>query len=286
MPCSRNWGISRAPPITAGGRVLDLDSDFAKAAAGFADLRLEQGEPGAALAICDQFLTRHPADTQVLAYRALALGDLGSGAEARALVDPERFLECRAIPPPKPFGSLASFNEALARHVEGHPSLNPAPQSHATREARHSGELKGQGPVVDLEAAIRTAAGAYRRGLGDDPDHPWLAAAPDELALSVWGVVMEGRGHQIPHIHPAAWLSGVYYARVPDFIAGGSGGQAGWIEFGRPPDHFHNEMQPETRALRPEAGLMILFSSYFYHRTIPFEDSGIRVSITFDLMGA
>jgi hypothetical protein len=81
-------------------------------------------------------------------------------------------------------------------------------------------------------------------------------------------------------------LSGVYYARVPDFIAGGSGGQAGWIEFGRPPDHFHNETQPETRAFRPEAGLMILFPSYFYHRTIPFEESGIRISIAFDLMGA
>ena len=267
-------------------RTLQIDPDFAKAAANFADLRLEEGEPGAALGICDGFLARRPADIQVLALRALALGDSGLAGEARALVDLERFLQPRPIPPPAAYADPAAFNAALARHVQGHPSLSPAPQSHATREARHSGELRGGGPMADLEAAIWAAAGAYRRDLGDDQGHPWMAAAPDELALSVWGVVMEGRGHQIPHIHPAAWLSGVYYARVPDFIAERDGGQAGWIEFGRPPDHFHNRVQPDTRAFRPEAGLMILFPSYFYHRTIPFEVPGTRVSIAFDLMAA
>jgi uncharacterized protein (TIGR02466 family) len=263
-------------------RALGIDPDFAKAAANFADLRLEEGEPEAALAICDGFLARRPADIQVLAFRDLVLGDLGQ----RSLVDLGRFLQPRTIPPPDSYAGLAAFNEALARHVEGHASLSPAPQSHATREARHSGELKGEGPVVDLEAAIWAAADAYRRDLRCDPDHPWMAAAPDNLALSVWGVVMEGRGHQIPHIHPAAWLSGVYYARVPDFIAERDAGQAGWIEFGRPPDHFHNKVRPETRAFRPEVGLMILFPSTFYHRTIPFEEAGSRVSIAFDLMAA
>ena len=267
-------------------RVLHMDPDFAKAAANFADLRLEQGKPGAALAVCDEFLARRPADTAVLAYRALALGDSDLDGEARALVDLERFLKPRTMPPPDAYRDLALFNEALARHVEAHPSLSPAPQSHATREARHSGELKCGGPMADLEAAIRAAADAYRRGLGNDPGHPWLAAAADDLTLSVWGVVMEGRGHQIPHIHPAAWLSGVYYVRVPDFIAAGAAEQAGWIEFGRPPDHFHNRVRPETRAIRPEEGLMILFPSYFYHRTIPFRDPGTRVSIAFDLMAA
>jgi uncharacterized protein (TIGR02466 family) len=261
-------------------RALDIDPDFAKAAANFADLHLEQGQPEAALAVCDGFLARRPADTQVLAFRDLVLGDLGQ----RSLVDLGRFLKPRMIPPPDAYAGLAAFNEALAHHVEGHPSLSPAPQSHATREACHSGELAGAGPVADLEAAIWAAADAYRQDLGND--HPCITAAPDTLSLSVWGVVMEGRGHQIPHIHPAAWLSGVYYARIPEFISEGDGGQAGWIEFGRPPDHYHNKVQPETRALRPEAGLMILFPSTFYHRTIPFEEAGIRVSIAFDLMAA
>ncbi len=31
---------------------------------------------------------------------------------------------------------------------------------------------------------------------------------------------------------------------------------------------------------------MILFPSYFYHRTIPFRDAGTRVSLAFDPMPA
>ena len=263
-------------------RTLDIDAGFAMAAANFADLRLEQGECEAALAVCDGFLSGRPADTQVLAFRDLVLGDLGQ----RSLVDLEGFLEPLTISPPESYAGLSAFNEALARHVEEHASLSSSPQSHATREARHSGELRGEGPVADLETAIWDAAGAYRRELRCAPGHPWLASAPDNLSLSVWGVVMEGRGHQIPHIHPAAWMSGVYYARVPDFIAERDGDKAGWIEFGRPPDRFHNKVQPETRAFRPEAGLMILFPSSFYHRTIPFEEAGSRVSIAFDLRAA
>ena len=122
--------------------------------------------------------------------------------------------------------------------------------------------------------------------MGGDFEHPFPAAAPAKLTLSVWGVVMQAAGHQIAHIHPAAWLSGVYYAKVPDVVEKGNGSEAGWIAFGRPPEHFHNRVEPEVRAIRPEPGLMVLFPSYFYHHTVPFETDETRVSIAFDLMPA
>jgi hypothetical protein len=40
---------------------------------------------------------------------------------------------------------------------------------------------------------------------------------------------------------------------------------------------------PEVRFYRPEEGLMFLFPSYFYHRTVPFESEQLRVSIAFDI---
>ncbi len=58
---------------------------------------------------------------------------------------------------------------------------------------------------------------------------------------------------------------------------------AGWIEFGRPPEHIHCTVEPEVRLVRPEEGLMALFPSYFYHRTVPTESAGTRVSIAFDV---
>jgi hypothetical protein len=36
--------------------------------------------------------------------------------------------------------------------------------------------------------------------------------------------------------------------------------------------------------MRPEAGKLIFFPSYTYHRTLPFSGTGKRISIAFDLM--
>ncbi|MCW5581951.1 MAG: hypothetical protein KIS72_11480 [Luteimonas sp.] len=36
--------------------------------------------------------------------------------------------------------------------------------------------------------------------------------------------------------------------------------------------------------IRPEEGTMLLFPSYFYHRTLPFEDESPRISIAFDVL--
>jgi hypothetical protein len=72
--------------------------------------------------------------------------------------------------------------------------------------------------------------------------------------------------------------------KLPEIVRVPGPGQAGWIEFGRPPEHFHGSVEPEVRAFQPEEGLMLLFPSYFYHRTVPFESAGTRISIAFDVL--
>jgi uncharacterized protein (TIGR02466 family) len=97
-------------------------------------------------------------------------------------------------------------------------------------------------------------------------------------------VVLENQGHQIPHIHPSAWMSGVYYVSVPDSVAASTESTAGWIEFGQPPDHYHGKTPPQLTLVKPQAGFLVLFPSYFYHRTIPFDAAGRRISIAFDVL--
>ena len=60
-------------------------------------------------------------------------------------------------------------------------------------------------------------------------------------------------------------------------------GQAGWIEFGQPNPKFPLAKEPELWTFQPEEGLMLLFPSYFYHRTVPFEAAEERISIAFDV---
>ena len=42
--------------------------------------------------------------------------------------------------------------------------------------------------------------------------------------------------------------------------------------------------QPEIRAYRPQEGFLIVFPSYFYHHTVPYEADEQRVSIAFDVL--
>ena len=62
---------------------------------------------------------------------------------------------------------------------------------------------------------------------------------------------------------------------------------AGFIEFGASnvaDVGGGNRALARTRVIRPETGAMLLFPSYFWHRTIPFESDQERISVAFDVV--
>lgn len=269
-------------------RALEIDPGFAKAAINLADMKLAVGESDAALAVIDGFLLSHPSHPAALAFRAFALRDAGRDAEAKTLDDPQRFILQRWLEPPAGFADIEGFNQALCRHLLNHPTLTPSPTAHATRKGRHSGELLSRplGPMGAFRDQVEAGFKAYKRNFAGEPAHPYLDACPADIAISVWGVVMDEDGHQVPHIHPSAWLSGVYYIEVPDSVREDDPARAGWIEFGRPPEDIHTQHDPQVTCFRPEPGLMLLFPSHFYHRTVPLAGSARRISIAFDIVPA
>jgi uncharacterized protein (TIGR02466 family) len=266
-------------------RAIELDPHHTQAHANLGDLHLSRGEPREALAVARRFLEGHPGNTGMLAFESIALREAGDADGSRALADTGRFLRATELPVPEGFVDRGAFNQALADHICAHPSLVEAPASHATRGGRHSGELLSEprGPMAGWETSLREAVGAYIDALPDDTDHPFVRARPSRYRLTAWSVVLEGQGHQIPHIHPSAWLSGVYYVSIPEAVAASTDHTAGWIEFGQPPEHYHGRVPPELVLEKPREGLLVLFPSYFYHRTIPFDTPGRRISIAFDV---
>jgi len=267
-------------------RAIEIAPDNSGAHVNLGDALLERGDTKAAAEACEAYLREHPGDTALLAWRAVVLRELGERETARSLVDFDRFIRPVRLEAPAPFSSLDEFNAALADHVSRHPTLLYAPSRHATRFGKHSGELLAEpkGPVAQLEEKIRRAVEVYTRSLPTDLEHPFLNDPPRRFDLTAWCIILEGQGYQVPHIHPSAWLSGVYYVRLPEIIGQPGQGEAGWIEFGRPPEHFHCTAEPEVRVFEPEPGLMLLFPSYFYHRTVPFESADMRISISFDVL--
>ncbi len=58
----------------------------------------------------------------------------------------------------------------------------------------------------------------------------------------------------------------------------------GWIEFGRPSAELPTVPDEALRWMRPREGLLLLFRSYLFHRTLPFRGAGERVSVSFDVV--
>ncbi len=254
--------------------------------------RLRAGGPDGAdaIAACDTWLERRPGDATGLAAKAIFLNHLGREEESRSLADTGRLAARFRIDPAPDYPDLDRFNEALARHVTRHPSLVWAPPHNATREGRHSGELvtEPSGPAVVLRTRILDCIERYAASVAEsDPEHLVVRSRPPDTRMRMWGVVMHAGGHQIPHIHPAAWLSGVYYPEVPGFVSAEDPEHRGWIEFGRAPEEEFPDLSPmPVEAIRPEEGLLLIFPAWFYHRTIPYPANVRRISVAFDLVPA
>lgn len=270
-------------------RASTIDPDYPDACTNLADVLVQQGDAIAAVAVCDGYLERNPGDSGALAAKAIALNEAGETAAFAELVDLDRFLAPQSPAPPMGFADIAAFNDALAERMLSHPTLVDAPASHATRNGKHTGELLGDETpeIAAFQAMVDEAVGRYREALGADRQHPFVVNAPRAWRLTAWSIVLQGAGgYQAPHIHPSAWLSGVYYVRVPDAANNPDSRQAGWIEFGLPSEEFHWTRTPPVRALRPEPGLLVLFPSYVFHRTIPYDTKETRISIAFDVLPA
>ena len=269
--------------IAALEAAVRVNPDNARATADLITLGSAAGRSAAALRLSDDFLQRHPGERLVLASRAVALRDAGQVDAARELIDLEGLVRIRELPLPRGFGAREDFNAQLASLVRSDPSLVPSPLSKATRGGAQTGELDPDSSPVF--GAFRDTLNAELRHLIAElkkegfKDHPVMAWAADRWTLRIWGTVLSPGGHQLPHLHPLAWLSGVYYVAVPAGL-----GDDGALEFGGPPPRVQPRIAPERRQVSARPGRLVLFPSWFWHRTLPFSQPGERISLAFDVM--
>ena len=265
-------------------QAVSLDPTQANFSATLAGYYLEADKLEAALRSCETCLSLAPRNLMALTFKSIALDRLGNRESAARIVDFDRLIHSRALAAPAGYRDISEFNDALASHVRSHPTLKSEPLNNATRYGMHTENLlvNPSGPIPALAKMIDTAVADYLQSLPLDFDHPYLAHRPSEFKLLMWSVVMNSQGHQLPHMHPDGWVSGVYYVKLPSEMRAGSGKQDGWIEFGRPLRELTGSWESAVRTMRPEEGMVVLFPSYFYHQTIPFESTEQRICIAFD----
>ncbi|MEQ9329856.1 putative 2OG-Fe(II) oxygenase [Thalassobaculum sp.] len=271
-------------------RALALAPAEDKPAMNLATAALKLADSSAALAACEGVLARQPSHVRANALAATCLYDMGRTAEADRLVGWGSLTRTYELPLPAGYPDLAAFNRALAAAVRGHPGRRDDwdPTKRAIRGgALVTDVLKHDDPAIRaFSAALAVVLDRYVKDLPDpagDPEHPHLRAIPSGYALDAWGNILGDGGHQSGHIHNLGWLSGVYYVEMPPAVQDDDPERAGWIEFNRPGYGIPDTGRATVRTLRPEAGVLALFPSYVWHRTVPFAGGGERISIAFDL---
>ena len=272
--------------VSAFQAALSINPHFVNGQINLAKAWIHRGSAGAALEVLDACLAAHPGNIAALAAKSVALNEAGDREAFDRLMNCENLivefdLESRFEP-----GGLADFNRALAAHVQGHPTLTFEPEKNSTKGGFQSDNLLAEptSAIKTLQRIIGDNVAAYVEGLVGRLQHPFLAKVPAQTDLRMWGVVLKSQGHQSPHIHPSGWISGCYYVRVPPEVATADDGRPGWIEFGRPHPVFGAKAEPAITRMQPQEGLMLLFPSFFYHATVPFESEDARISIAFDVL--
>lgn len=241
----------------------------------------DSGDVQGALTAYNDSLTLEPGNSHAIAYKTIALHALGRKYDVRYLVDFDRLIVSTQLLVPRSYESLSDFNTALTKYAAGHPTLLGGDD----RRPGITGELfvDAQGPVRDLVRLIKDAVREYVEGLPVEFErHPFIANRPSQFKIIGWANVLDHGADA--HIHPHAWLSGVYYAKPPQPSGGpGNAATAGWLEVGRPDPHRNDTEGYEVRMFEPIQGRLVLFPSYVWHRVLPFKSQEKRVSYAFDV---
>ena len=248
---------------------------------------LEMGKALEAVKCLDQALKLAPANPWALSLKAIALDATRDADGFKELMNYSTFIRTAKSETPDGFKTLGNFNHRLKNYIESHETLTREPLNISTRKGSQTlGNILADNnhTIQVMKGLVNKVVEDYLANLPEPEEHAFIALKPKAFRLEGWGVQLERQGHQEPHIHRGAWLSGVYYVSLGDIV--GDEDTQGWIEFGRGPAQYYREDEKcSSHLMRPEEGVFVLFPSYFWHRTIPFEKNQNRVSFAFDVVG-
>lgn len=202
----------------------------------------------------------------------------------RWLADYERFVMPVDLEAPEGWTNMTGFLADLRPALE---ALHTTQLRPAEQTLRGGTQTRGilfdrRNPVIrGLASSIRSAVTAALGGLTFDMDHPFLRRMSDDIAFAgSWSVRLASEGFHVNHIHASGWLSSACYIALPPEVADGRD-TSGALQFGSPDSAFGLDLAPR-RIIAPAEGRLVIFPSYLWHGTLPFESETHRLTVAFD----
>ena len=172
---------------------------------------------------------------------------------------------------------LSNLSLALSKF-----ELTWQPKTKSTKNGYHtSGNLfnNNQQILLQLREKIKKQINLYRNNYKLSKDY-FITRWPNENEIEAWHVRLKKEGYQKSHIHPAGWLSGCFYLKIPKTLKDNQGA----IKFTFAGYDYPEDKALETFIHKPKVFDIALFPSSLFHQTIPFSSQEERHVIAFDLM--
>ncbi|MDC6465283.1 tetratricopeptide repeat protein [Pelagibacteraceae bacterium] len=172
---------------------------------------------------------------------------------------------------------LSSLSLSLSKF-----ELTWQPTTKSTKNGYHtSGNLfnNNQKTLVQLKEIIKKQINLYKNNYKFSKDY-FITKWPNENEIEAWHVRLRKEGYQKSHIHPAGWLSGCFYLKIPKALKDNQGA----IKFTFTGYDYPEDKTLETLIHKPKVFDIALFPSSLFHQTIPFSSQEERHVIAFDLM--
>ena len=202
----------------------------------------------------------------------------------KKLIDLEWLVFQRDLAPPDRYETIGDFNQALVEQLEQLHLMERQPI-----EQSLVGGTQTVGRIFDhksdvlasLKHLLVSNIESMLRTLSFDKDHPTRRYADSDFDFSgAWSVKLHANGYHKNHFHERGWYSGVYYVQTPNFIGEKN---EGCLKLGEPDIECFNKQNPDL-FVHSKAGRLVLFPSFLWHGTVPFQADSSRITIAFDII--
>jgi len=247
--------------------------------------RLGVGDARGALQDCEDLHSSNAVDQYVIALETTAMRLLGD-ARYDALCDYRNLILSFTLEPPPPWQTLAAF----LSDIKGSLDCLHDPRGHALLFKSLRGGTETTAELSrNPEPGIRALFAAFARPIERYLEHIGRGTDPlrrrntGRWRLSgSWSVRLRDRGYHRTHTHPKGWISSSCYIELPDHIANIHTDE-GILQFGKPGVLTQPALDADY-SIRPAVGMLVLFPSYFWHGTVPFQGSQPRLTVAFDVV--
>lgn len=200
----------------------------------------------------------------------------------------QQLVQSYVLETPQGYASLSEYLAALTKvllrlhRAENAPlqqTLRNGTQTAARLLHRHEPEL------IELKYQIGEIVQRYVDQMPEDSTHPLLRRKSQNFVISgSWSVKLRANGFHVNHVHPAGWISSSCYISIPASMTANPDDLQGCIKFGESPMQL-GELEVIEKTVRPVPGMVVLFPSYMWHGTYPFDgkEPDFRLTSPFDI---